>query len=301
MKISIVTATYNRRDLLVRVYESILENSKSYSDIEWLIMDDGSKERLDDVIKKWKKEASFPIFLFTQENRGKMAAINTLIPKTTGDIIIEMDDDDYFVSNIFSKIALDYEKIIDDEEVYGVIYEKKLTSHNRPIDSSFDGKVFTLYDLHYKEKYDFDMALTFKGDYRRKFSYPLERGEKFVTEARMYYKMDQGMKGFFIRTFPIMICEYREDGYTKGIEKLFKNNPYGYYEFFKEVFSYSQKGILFSKRLYNIKHFILFGYLTNRSFFQMVVVPRGVNRILFTVLYFPGIMFLVQRFKRNYK
>jgi len=117
-----------------------------------------------------------------------------------------------------------------------------------------------------------------------------------VTEARMYYKMDQGMDGFYIEAEPLMICEYRSDGYTRGIEKLFKNNPYGYYVFFKEVFSYSQKGVLFSKRLYNIKHFILFGYLSSQKFFQMIKYPRGLNKLLFLILYLPGRFVSKRRF-----
>ncbi len=296
MKISIVTATYNRSDLLFRLYQSILENSKSYSDIEWFIMDDGSSEKLDNKVKKWRREANFPIFLFSQENSGKMASINALISKTSGDIIIEMDDDDYFCPHVFSKIVFDYQKILNNDKVYGVIYEKEFSQNNRNIKSGLKGKICTLYDLHYKEKEDFDMALTFKGDYRRKFSYELENGEKFVTEARMYYKMDQGMDGFYIEAEPLMICEYRSDGYTRGIEKLFKNNPYGYYVFFKEVFSYSQKGILFSKRLYNIKHFILFGYLTKHHFLEMCSSVHGFNKILFTILYIPGRVSSKRRF-----
>ncbi len=288
MKISIVTATYNRPTLLARLYKSIYENSKQYREIEWLIMDDGSDTSLQSTVLEWKKEAEFSIRLFRQNNAGKMAALNFLVPKTTGDIIIEMDDDDYFVDNIFINIVLDYQKILNNEKVYGIIYEKELTQNNRKIRQGLRGEIRTLYDLHYEEKEDFDMALTFKGDYRRRFSYELENGEKFITEARMYYKMDQGMNGFYIQTEPIMICEYQEDGYTKRVEQLFKNNPYGYYAFFKEVLSYSQKGILFSKRLYNIKHFILFGYLTKKKFREMRKDVRGFSKILFILLYLPG-------------
>lgn len=298
MKISIVTATYNRPEMLTRLYHSILENSRQHANIEWLIMDDGSTSRLDLLVSGWLQEAKFPIYLFRQENKGKMAALNVLIPRTVGDIIIEMDDDDYFVPNVFIQIVLDYQKIISNEKVYGLIYEKELTSHNKKIKSTLVGMLRTLYDMHYKEKLDFDMALVFKGEYRRKFFYELEGAEKFVTEARMYYKMDQGMDGFLIRGIPIMICEYQEDGYTNQVQQLFQNNPQGYYAFFSEVFSYSQKKILFSKRLYNIKHFILFGYLTGKKFKDMKKIPKGLNKILFILLYLPGRMKAKRRFGR---
>ncbi|MBE5805369.1 MAG: glycosyltransferase family 2 protein [Clostridiales bacterium] len=45
MKLSILTATYNRGILLNRLYESIKENIIEGFDIEWLIMDDGSTDK----------------------------------------------------------------------------------------------------------------------------------------------------------------------------------------------------------------------------------------------------------------
>ncbi len=301
MKISIVTATYNRSSLLERLFQSILENSKAYSNIEWLIMDDGSKEDIKRTVSHFMEQADFPIFFYKQKNGGKMAAINQLIPKVTGDIIIEMDDDDYFVSNCFSLIAKDYETIKYQDDIYGIIYEKDLGKESGTIPSQLSGKVMRLYDLHYKKKQDFDMALTFKADYRKQFYYELEADERFITEARMYYKMDQKKRGFLIRDEQIMICQYQEAGYSRNIEKMFQKYPHGYYAFFQEVFSYPQRHILFSKRLYNVKHFILFGYLCHQHFFEMVKYPKGWNKILFTILYFPGRMMSRKRFGENYE
>ena len=44
MKISILTATYNRAKHLSKLYESIVDNITSSLQIEWLIMDDGSTD-----------------------------------------------------------------------------------------------------------------------------------------------------------------------------------------------------------------------------------------------------------------
>lgn len=40
MKLSILTATYNRGNLLTRLYESIKGNLIQELDVQWLIMDD---------------------------------------------------------------------------------------------------------------------------------------------------------------------------------------------------------------------------------------------------------------------
>ena len=45
MKVSILTATYNRSRELENLYSSLVINSNSNIDFEWLIMDDGSTDK----------------------------------------------------------------------------------------------------------------------------------------------------------------------------------------------------------------------------------------------------------------
>lgn len=82
MKLSILTPTYNRAELLKRLYESIIKQ-KSEIDLEWLIMDDGSNDDTKQQIDKFIKENKIHIKYFFQENAGKMTAINNLMDKVT--------------------------------------------------------------------------------------------------------------------------------------------------------------------------------------------------------------------------
>ena len=52
--ISILTATYNRRKTLNRTYLSILENTKYNEKIEWLIMDDGSIDDTEELVRTFE-------------------------------------------------------------------------------------------------------------------------------------------------------------------------------------------------------------------------------------------------------
>ncbi len=58
MKLSILTATYNRANFLEILYNSIIKNIENQKEenesleIEWLIMDDGSKDNTKKVIEK---------------------------------------------------------------------------------------------------------------------------------------------------------------------------------------------------------------------------------------------------------
>lgn len=289
MKISILTATYNRKHLLPKLYKSLVENSKIFTNFEWLIMDDGSSDNTESLVKDWIKENKIKIKYFKQKNAGKMAAINNLSKYVTGEIWIEVDSDDYFIDGVLKDISKDYESL--DKNAYGILYYKKLLGKKLAKPLMLNKQIVTLYDMHYKYGYSYDMALTFRTSIRKKFKYELEHNEKFITEARTYYKMDLVSKGLLISNKDVIIANYEEDGYTKGIVNLFKKYPYGYYEFFKELLNYPKQDILFKQRLYMVKHYILFSVLTKIGFTKSVKHVKIVkNKIMVMLLYFPGMV-----------
>ena len=287
MKISLVTATYNRENLLPRLYESIKDNYKTHKDIEWIIIDDGSSDNTKELVSKWIKEVKFDIKYHYQDNAGKMAAINNGMEYVSGDIIIEIDSDDYLANDALKTVNKDYENL-SNKNVYGILYKTKLIGKDTTV-TDMDNKVFKLFEIHNKYEYDFDMKLTFKADIRKKYKYILEHDEKFVTEARTYYKMDQDYDGLLFKDKEIVIAEYQEDGYTTNIKKIFKKYPYGYYEYFKEALSYCTKdNITKKRRLYMIKQYILFSYLTKKSKKDCIKNVSGYNKRLVRLLIVPG-------------
>ncbi len=289
MKISVVTATYNREKKLPKLYESLCENEKTHSDFEWIIVDDGSTDNTREVVEDWQKSASFPISYFYQENQGKMRAINHGMKYVTGDIVMEVDSDDYLLPAILQTISFDYENL-KEKEVYGILYKRKLGKKDTSSLEKLDGKIITLFDMHNHYGYDFDMNLTFKASLRKQYEYPVEDGEKFVTEARLYYQLDQIYEGMLFKNCDIVVGEYLSEGYSKNITKMFRACPKGYFHFFKECLGYCNKDTLFSKRLYFIKHYILFSYLTKKKFGEVIKPIHGCNKCLVILLYLPGIV-----------
>ena len=288
MKISVLTPTYNRGELLERLYESLEKNSIYGVEIEWLIMNDGSTDKTKEIVKKFQEKnvPNLEIKYFEQDNQGKMVAINNLVEHVTGEYMIDCDSDDYFADNAFKYMKQKIEESKQEKNIYGLCFLK------------FDikgvnlGKVFTknrstLFDLHFKENDQGERAILFISSIRKKYKHKLENGEKFVTEARMYYEMDKENE-LLCYNLPIMICEYQEKGYTKNIVKQFKKYPYGYYKYFSEILERNMHGVLLSKRLYAIKHYILFSYLTNQYSSKNI---KGLeNKILYYILLIPGII-----------
>lgn len=295
MKLSILTATYNRANYLNKLYKSILQNSNYGINIEWLIMDDGSTDETKNTVNKFIEEAIKNNFLeikyFYQKNMGKMTAINNLIKYVSNDsnLLIECDSDDYFSSNAFKIISEKYELIKNKQNIYALCFlknnENMCNIGNLFKDDNYESNMFNLY---FKDGITGDKLLVYITNIRKNYKYILEENEKFVTEARMHNEIDRKYNVVCFNT-PVMICTYLKEGYSKNIKEIFLKNPYGYFEYFKQLLTFNMNNVLFSKRLYIIKHYILFSYLTKQKN-PLKNVKGFFNRFLFLVSYVPGII-----------
>ena len=292
MKLSIITATYNRANMLENVYKSIVKNIEQHPEIQtqmqvqWLIMDDGSTDSTEELINNYIQENKFEIKYHKQENQGKMQAINNIIQYADGDLIMDCDSDDFLVDDAFINILQAYNENKERKDLYGLCF-LKYDLEGKNVGNLFKKEVTTMFDLYFKEQEDGEKILVFFANIRKQFHFQMEHNEKFITEARMYHQMDLQYK---IRCYnkPVIIGEYQEDGYTKNINKVFKENPYGYFAYFKEILEqHDMTGVPFKKRLYVIKHYILFATLTNTKM-NLKEIKEFMNKFLVLLLWIPG-------------
>jgi glycosyltransferase involved in cell wall biosynthesis len=94
---SIVIPTYNRADIITKTIESVL--SQSYPSFELIIVDDGSKDNTEEVIKKIS-DSRIKYFKIPNQERGAARNFGTNIAK--GDYITFLDSDDVFYNNHLS-------------------------------------------------------------------------------------------------------------------------------------------------------------------------------------------------------
>jgi len=296
MKISILTATYNRGSYLTKLYSSLNQNSKYDIYLEWLIMDDGSTDETKNIVNTFISESKENQYLeikyFYQKNQGKMSAINNLINYISDDstLLIECDSDDYFTNNAIKIISNKYAYIENNNSnIYALCFLKNDDNFCN-IGNLFkkDNYETNMFNLYFKDGLTGDKLLVYLSSIRKQYKYILEKGEKFCTEARMFNEID---KKYNIICFnqPIMICKYLDEGYSKNIKKIFLENPLGHYEYFKQILNFDMAGVLLGKRLYAIKHYILFSYLTKQK--NLLKNVKGFfNKFLIVVLYVPGIV-----------
>lgn len=95
---SIVIPTYNRAHLLEKTIDTVLD--QFYKNFELIIVDDGSTDNTETVIKKIiteKKE--FKITYFKQKNSERAAARNNGLKQAGGDYVLFFDSDDTLYSD----------------------------------------------------------------------------------------------------------------------------------------------------------------------------------------------------------
>lgn len=157
MKLSIITPTYNRANMLGKLYKSIVKNIEENQEvqqtvqIQWLIIDDGSTDNTEEVINQYINEKKIEIQYHKQENQGKMSAINNMIQYANGDLIVECDSDDIFSDNAFYDILQAYNETKQRNDLYGLCFLKYDLKGNN-IGNQFQREETTMFDLYFKER-----------------------------------------------------------------------------------------------------------------------------------------------------
>ena len=116
--VTIFTLTYNRAYSIPSLYNSL--KGQTNKDFECLIVDDGTTEDTEDIVKEWIQETKFPIRYFKQENGGKHRAINRGLKEARGELFFIVDSDDYLTTDAIETIHYRYAPIKNQESFCGV-------------------------------------------------------------------------------------------------------------------------------------------------------------------------------------
>lgn len=122
MKISIITPTLNSIKYLSKCYSSIFE-FQNYKNIEWIIIDGGSK---DGTIEFFKNLNNPAIKIFSENSNHPSKAYHYGITQATGEIIGTLGSDDYYENNIFYEVV----KIFDKPDVNWLVGSNSIVDNN---------------------------------------------------------------------------------------------------------------------------------------------------------------------------
>lgn len=97
--VSVIIPTYNRAHMVGRAIQSVL--NQTYQDFELIVVDDGSTDNTDEVVKGFDNER--PRYIRYKENKGAQVARNTGLKAARGEYIALLDSDDEWLPEKLEK------------------------------------------------------------------------------------------------------------------------------------------------------------------------------------------------------
>ncbi len=93
-KFTVVTPTYNQGQFIEKTIDSVL--SQGYPNLEFIIIDGGSKDSTTEIIKKYERHLAYWV---SEPDRGQSHAINKGMARATGEYLTWLNSDDWYIGN----------------------------------------------------------------------------------------------------------------------------------------------------------------------------------------------------------
>jgi glycosyltransferase involved in cell wall biosynthesis len=181
--VTVFTPTYNRAHTLNRVFESL--NNQTFTDFEWVIIDDGSTDGTGALVEALQKTAGFAIHYHFQPNSGKHIAFNRAVVLAKGELFLPIDSDDGFAANSLEIMLHWWLQIPVDERTKftGIVtlcrYVNGEICGNLFKESPFDT---TALELRYVHQHRGETWGFHRTEVLRKFPFPEDPNVRFIPE-----------------------------------------------------------------------------------------------------------------------
>lgn len=230
-RISILTATYNRRHTLDKVFQSLV--SQTSKDFEWIISDDGSTDQTEELVRSWHKlDIGFDIIYSRLSHVGFPRALNNGVNHSRTPWIMMLDSDDYLMPQTIQTLLPWLDEIEGMEKMAGIGVTRthpdgSFMKKQSPLINPKLGYVDATNSERAKYHLDMDCFEVIRTALLKKYPFQYWPTEEYAPPALNYNAM--ALDGWKIRwrTGHFYICEYLSDGLTRSNIKV-KNNPMGY-------------------------------------------------------------------------
>lgn len=225
--IAVVTATYNRKELLHRLHKSLME--QSMREFTWIIVDDGSEDGTKEYVLSIEK-ADMDIQYMQINNGGKCRALNRVFEKYTQfELYVIVDSDDRLLPQALEKIKAMMLKYQYHKNVGGIFFryidqeKQNIISGNK----DYPDDNIILSRLKHDEKYGkYDGCIAYYKRVVERYCYPEYQNEKYVGPIVLQLLMEPEFKIAFTKII-IGVAEYQQNGISKTGRILRLQNPLG--------------------------------------------------------------------------
>lgn len=187
--LTIFTPTYNRSHLLIRVYESLVNQTSQ--DFEWMVIDDGSTDDTKQLIDSFIQKNQIVIRYIYKENGGLHTGYNTAYANIETELCVCVDSDDWMPDNAV-EIILKKWRNEGSEKYCGIVGLDFDAETNEPIAGYFPNGLKECYylDLYIKNIHKGDSKYVMRTELMKKVSPQIGfPGEKFFNPTYMFLQV----------------------------------------------------------------------------------------------------------------
>lgn len=231
--ITVFTPTFNRVHLLPRLYDSLCKQTSG--DFSWLIIDDGSSDGTQELVKQWQAEKKIEIEYHYKENGGMHTGHNVAYKRIKTELNVCIDSDDYMPKDAVEKIVRFWNDL-EDKQNYSGFVGLDVTEDGAIIGTKIPEDLKRGSYLNLYKSVTGDKKFVLVTEEVNKYPlYPEYKNEKLVPLGILYIMMGEE-KDFAFTNDVYCVVEYQEDGSTNSIFKQYRESPLG--------FAYARKIIL---------------------------------------------------------
>ncbi len=225
--LTVFTPAYNRAHTLSRTYESLLRQTSN--DFEWLVIDDGSTDNTEELVKGWIKENKIPIQYIKKENGGLYTGYNLAYETIQTELCVCIDSDDFMPDDAVELIVTHW-KTYGGSQYAGITGLDFLLDGN-PIGGYFPSnlKECHIIDFYLKGIHSGDTKQVMRTDLMKKFA-PMVgfKGERNFNPIYMLLQADNLYPSLILNK-NLCFVEYQEDdGMSARIFNQFLDSPHSF-------------------------------------------------------------------------
>ncbi len=227
--LSVIIPVYNAEQWLVHCLESVL--GSDYSDIEVLLVNDGSEDKSDEICKSFAAKDE-RIRYFCRENRGTSGARNFALDEIKGEWVTFVDSDDWIEPSLYCDVmafALDNNL---DAVCFGMTIYKNNKFHK--IDLKYkENQIFTRDEcMHEVFSYTIDNAVSdkiYKAELFKGIRFPV--GRIYEDVATVYKALYNANKvGYLLHAGYIYNIHLGSNIHNKGINPTVRYQQFSAYK-----------------------------------------------------------------------
>lgn len=292
--VSVLTPTYNRRDLLPKLYDSLANQTDM--DFVWVIIDDGSTDETEVLVSEFIDQANFDILYRKKKNGGKHTALNFGYRYIETPLTFIVDSDDYLTEDAIAIIKEKYNRYALEKDLCGLSFLRGKPTGGYLSDSGVpkEGMKESYVQCRVNREIGGDMAEVWITECLKEFPFPEYVGEKFLGEDLVWVRMSEKYKLRYFNNV-IYISDYRNDGLTNNRRKHNIKSPLGCVERAKAFLESDSK---LKAKIKAMLQYQIYGRFAEKKAVDLLRLTN--QRILFALCYIPARL-LWEKWNKQYK